>query len=181
MLSLGLLDTLDNQGSLGSQAVPNLDNQPEQDNQAAEEVARDNQAAEEVAQDNQAAEEVAQDNQPAEEVAQYNQAELGSLLTFLMLHLPGLEDGSLGEHLHKVVVDLGKLVVDSSQNPAQEEGTGVGLMDLPDQGMVGVHMEEVWNLDNKMEKNYYYKLITFNFFEINLLWSHPGQILVVCW
>ena len=85
-----------------------------------------------------------------------------------MLHLPGLEDGSLGEHLHKVVVDLGKLVVDSSQNPAQEEGTGVGLMDLPDQGMVGVHMEEVWNLDNKMEKNYYYKLITFNFFEINL-------------
>lgn len=132
MLSLGLLDTLDNLGSLGSQAVQNLGNQAEQDNQAAEEVA--------------------QDNQPAEEVAQYNQAELGSLLTCLMLHLPGLEDGSLGEHLHKVVVDLGKLVVDSSQNPAQEEGTGAGLMDLPDQGMVGVHMEEVWILDNKMEK-----------------------------
>lgn len=128
MLSLGLLDTLDNLGSLGSQAVQNLGNQAEQDNQAAEEVA--------------------QDNQPAEEVAQYNQAELGSLLTCLMLHLPGLEDGPLGEHLHKVVVDLGKLVVDSSQNPAQEEGTGAGLMDLPDQGMVGVHMEEVWNLDN---------------------------------
>ena len=87
-----------------------------------------------------------QDNQAAEEVAQKNQAELGSLVTCLMLHLPGLEDGSLGEHLHRVVVDLGKkLVVDSSHSPAQVEGTGVGLMDLLDQSMVGVHMEEAWN------------------------------------
>jgi len=92
-----------------------------------------------------------QDNQVAEEVAQDNQAELGSLLACLMLHLPGLEDGSLGEHLHRVVdVDLGKkLVVDSSHNPALEEGTGVGLMDLPDQGMVEVHMVEAWNLDRQ--------------------------------
>lgn len=91
-----------------------------------------------------------QDNQAAEEVAQDNQAELGSLLTCLMVHLPGLEVGSLGEHLHRVVVGLGKkLVVDSSHNPGQEEGTGVALMDLQDQGMVEVHMEEAWNLDRQ--------------------------------
>jgi len=40
-------------------------------------------------------------------------------------------------------------VVDSSHNPALEEGTGVGLMDLPDQGMVEVHMVEAWNLDRQ--------------------------------
>ena len=90
-----------------------------------------------------------QDNQAVEEVAQDNQAELGSLLTCPMLHLLGLEDGSLGEHLHRLVVDLGKLVVDPSHNPAQEEGTGVELMDLLDQGMVEVHMEEAWNLDRQ--------------------------------
>jgi len=90
-----------------------------------------------------------QDTQ-AVEVAQDNQAELGSLLTCLMLHLLGLEDGSLGEHLHRLVVDLGKtVVVDPSHNPAQEEDTGVELMDLPDQGMVEAHMEEAWNLDRQ--------------------------------
>lgn len=91
-----------------------------------------------------------QDMQAAEDsqADQDNQAELGSLLTCHLQHLPGLEDGLLGEHLHRVVVDLGKkLVADSSHNPAQGEGTGVGLMDLADQGMVEVHMMEAWNLD----------------------------------
>ena len=82
------------------------------------------------------------------QAVQDNQATQCSLvfLTCLMLHPPGLEDGSLGEHLHRVVVDLGKkLVVDSSHSPAKEEGTGVGLMDPLEQSMVGVHMEEAWN------------------------------------
>ena len=130
MLPFGLVDTLDSPDSLGSPGNQAVQGQAVQDNQAAEEVAQDNQAAEEVAQD--------------------NQAELGSLLTCLTLHLPGLEDGSLGEHLHRVAVDLGKLVADSSHNPAQGEDTGVGLMDLPGQGMVGVHMEEALNLDRNL-------------------------------
>ena len=93
-----------------------------------------------------------QDKQAAEDsqAAQDNQVELGSLVTCQLLHPPGLEDGLLGEHLHRVVVDLGKtLVVDSSHNPAQEEGTGVELMDLADQGMVEVHMQEAWDLDRQ--------------------------------
>lgn len=93
-----------------------------------------------------------QDKQAAEDsqAVRDNQAELGSLVTCQLLHLPRLEDGSLGEHLHRVVVDLGKkLVADSSHNPAQEEGTGVGLMDLADQGMVEVHKQEAWNLDRQ--------------------------------
>ena len=126
MLPLGLVDNLDSLGNPDSLGSPG--------NQAVQGQA-------------------VQDNQAAEEVAQDNQAELGSLLTCLMLHLPELEDGSLGEHLHRVVADLGKLVVDSSHNPAQEEGTGVGLVDLQGQGMVGVHMEEAWNLDRKLNRN----------------------------
>ena len=85
-----------------------------------------------------------QDNQDAVEAA--IQAELGNLLTCLLLHLPKLEDGLLGEHLHRAVVDLEKK---SSHNPAQEEGTEVGLMDLAVQGMVEVHMEEAWDLDRQ--------------------------------
>ena len=89
-----------------------------------------------------------QDNQAAVEVA--IQVELGNLLTCLLLHLPELEDGLLGEHLHRDVVDLEKkLVAESSHNPAQEEGTEVGLMDLSLQGMVEVHMEEAWDLDRQ--------------------------------
>ena len=123
MLPFGLVDTLDTLDSPDSLGSPG--------NQAVQG-------------------QVAQDNQAAEEVAQDNQAELGSLLTCLTLHLPGLEDGSLGEHLHRVAVDLGKLVADSSHNPAQGEDTGVGLMDLPGQGMVGVHMEEALILDRDL-------------------------------
>ena len=88
-----------------------------------------------------------QDNQAGKEIVQGNQAELGIQVACLMQLLQGLEGRSLVGHLYRVVEDLGMLlVVVASHNPAQGEGTGVVLMHLQDQGMVGVDMEEAWNL-----------------------------------